>query len=191
MKNGFIYHLFSSVREFHHQVVYNVLTFKNLLDFRALPMLVIGCFIALSLSEILFTVFIIFYLLDYATGILASVVELRKNPLQLARRKLRKGKLYWIESQKIIRGLVKLLIYFQLMLAVWVLTYILDFKEFVLHEKIIPLTPVQVLLVLCIASELVSNLENAKRSGFDLVGLTKKWVIKVLDFKSLFNLSSV
>jgi len=185
MKNGFIYHLFSSVREFHHEVVYNVLTFKNLLDWRSLPALIVGFWLALSLSELLFTVFIIFYLLDYVTGIIASVVELRKNPLRLERRKRRKGRLYWVSSSRLIRGLVKLLVYFQLILVVVVLSHLLHFKEIVLHEKIIPLTPLQVLLVLCIASELVSNLENAKRSGFDLVGMAKQTIIKITELKNL------
>jgi len=168
-------------------VVYSVLTFKNLLDWRSLPALIVGFWLALSLSELLFTVFITFYLLDYLTGIIASVVELRKNPLKLERRKRRKGRLYWISSSRLVRGLVKLLVYFQLLLVVVVLTHILDFREFVLHPKIIPLTPMQVLLVLFIASEFVSNLENAKRSGFDLVKLSKEAVLKFLDFKNVFR----
>jgi len=176
-----------SIKEFHQDVVYSILTLKNVFDLRSLPAIVCGFWLALSLSELLFTVFVVFYLLDYLTGIIASVVELRKNPLQLARRKRRKGNLYWIESQKIIRGLVKLLIYFQLLVAVWVLTYILDFEEFVLHEKVIPLTPVQVLLVLCIASELVSNLENVKRSGFDLVAVFTDTIKRLLSIKNIIK----
>jgi|GEM_PF-6838006 len=187
MKSNFIHHFFLSVKEFHQEVVYSVLTFKNLLDFRAVPMLVIGCFLALSLSELLFTVFLIFYLLDYVTGILASVVELKKNPLQFVRTKRKKGKMYWVSSSSLMRGLVKLLVYFQLLLVVWVFTYLLDFEYIRLHQKIIPLTPLQVLLVLFIASELVSNLENCKRAGFDLVGLIKEWVVKVLELKNGFK----
>jgi|GEM_PF-1433035 len=137
-----------SIREFHQEVVYNVLTFRNILDWRSLPALV-GCFwLALSLSELLFTVFVIFYLLDYLTGIFASIVELRKNPLKLERRRKRKGKMYWIESGKLIRGLVKMLVYLQLILAVVVLTYILDLEHIVLHERIIPLTPSDIFLSL-------------------------------------------
>jgi len=176
-----------SIREFHQEVVYNVLTFRNILDWRSLPALVVGFWLALSLSELLFTVFVIFYLLDYLTGILASIVELRKNPLKLERRRRRKGRLYWIESGKLIRGLVKMLVYMQLILAVVVLTYILDLEHIVLHERIIPLTPLQVLLVLFIASEFVSNLENAKRSGFDIVKITKDVIVKVLDLKNVLN----
>jgi len=184
MKN-ILQHFTESIKEFHQEIVYNVLTLKNVFDWRSLPALVGGFWLALSLSELLFTVFVIFYLLDYLTGILASIVELRKNPLKLERRKRRKGNMYWIESGKLIRGLVKMLVYLQLILAVVVLTYILDLEHIVLHERIIPLTPLQVLLVLFIASEFVSNLENAKRSGFDLVKITKDMVIKFLDFKKL------
>jgi len=163
-----------SIKEFHRDVVYDVLRLKNVFDWRSLPALFGGFWVALSLSELLFSVFIVLYLLDYVSGILASVVELRKNPIRMERRKKRKGRMYWIESGKLIRGLVKLLVYFQLILVVSVLTHLLNFKEIVFDERIIPLTPLQVLLVLCIASEFVSNLENAKRSGFDIIQIFRK-----------------
>jgi len=169
-------HLTNSIKEFHHEIVYNILTLKNVFDWRSVPALVCGFWVALSLSEMLFTVFIVLYLLDYLTGILASVIELKKNPLKLERRRQRKGRMYWVSSSRLIRGLVKLLVYLQLILVVSVLTHILNFGEIVLHERVIPLTPVQVLLVLCIASEFVSNLENAKRSGFDVVKLFKETI---------------
>jgi len=72
-------------------------------------------------------------------------------------------------------------------LVVVVLSHLLHFKEIVLHEKIIPLTPLQVLLVLCIASELVSNLENAKRSGLDIVKVFTDTIKQLFSIRNIIK----
>lgn len=173
--------------EYHNDVVVNILTFKNLFDVRAIPALIASVFLALNFSEMLFSIFLFFYLLDYPTGILASIVELKKNPEKLAEKRERKTKGYWIESDRIIRGIVKAIIYIQVISLAYIATEMLNVKEIVVHSSISALTPIQILLIICIASEFVSNLENGKRAGFDLIGIITTGIKKIWNIRTLIK----
>lgn len=175
------------VGEYHNEVVLNIITFKNVFDLRAIPAIILGYFLALNFSQMLLTAFLLFYVMDYATGILATIIELKKEPEKLAERRERKPKGYWIESDRIIRGIVKMLIYLQILMFTYVFTFILKSKEIAIHSSIIDLNLIQIVLILCIASEFVSNLENAKRAGFDVVGIIGIGIKKVWNIKNLIN----
>lgn len=65
-----------------------------------------------------------FYLLDFATGTIAFKVE--------AKEKENKS-IYWVESGKIMRGIIKLVVYFQIILLSFVAEKILVKSEFVVQ----------------------------------------------------------
>lgn len=175
------------IGEYHNEVVLNIITFKNVFDLRAIPAIILGYFLALNFSQMLLTAFLLFYAMDYATGILATIIELKNEPEKLAERRERKPKGYWIESDRIIRGIVKMLIYLQILMFTYVFTFILKAKEIAIHSSIIDLNLIQIVLILCIASEFVSNLENAKRAGFDVVGIISIGIKKVWNIKNLIK----
>lgn len=174
------------ISQYHNEVVVDVLTFKNLFhSLKSIPALMFGFYIALNLSELLVTVFIAFYFLDFFTGILATMVEIKKAPELFKERSTRKPKGYWVESDRIIRGIVKAVVYLQIIGLTLVITSVLKVQDYELHGLLIPLTPIQIVLVLCTSSEFVSNLENSKRAGFDIIGMLGNGA------KNLWNLRSL
>lgn len=144
-----------------HNVAIDVITMKNLASYKGLLVLSFTFLLTLNLSHLLFLIFLTFYFLDFATGIFASKIEAKKQG---------KEQLYWIESSKVFRGVVKFLVYLQIISLTLALQKMLLDSEFIIHSKLIPLSPLQLVLCVCIASEFISNLENAKRCGIDFIG---------------------
>lgn len=161
--------------------------FKNVFKPLAIIPLAISSFIAVNVSHLLLLTFVVFYLLDFVTGTFATRVEIKKDPEKYKALKERKGKAYWIESERIVRGIVKAIIYLQLIILAAVATKLLGQKYFQLHPTLIPLSLFQLLLILCITAEFVSNLENAKRAGFDVVGLLANWIKKIWSLTRLIK----
>jgi hypothetical protein len=177
----FLIALKTQLLEFHG-IASDIFTFKNVFTPSAIVPLIFSGILALNFSNLLLLFFLIFYFLDFATGILATTIEIKNNPDKYAELKERKGKVYWIESERIVRGIVKMVIYIQLILLSNLITVAIDNKQFQLHQSVIPLSIYEIMLCLCITAEFVSNLENSKRAGFDIIqllsdGFSKFWRI--------------
>lgn len=175
------------ISEYHTEVAYNVLTLKNVFDIRAIIPLIASFFVALNFWQILAITAVIFYSMDYLTGALATQIEYRRSPEKFENAKKRKGKLYWVESDRIVRGIVKGSIYFIIIIASVILTMLLKDKHFHLHASILPLSPFEMSLILINVSEIVSNLENGKRAGFDVYGMAVKAIKKVWNIRNLIK----
>lgn len=171
--------------EIHENVVVDILTLKNVITPSAIFPLILSSVLAIKFSNLLILFFLIFYILDFITGILATIVQLKKDPekhAEMIERKKRKGMPYWVESDRIVRGCVKMIIYIQLLILSYIVTAAINNKQLQLHESVIPLSIFEIMLVLCITAEFVSNLENSKRAGFDIIqllsdGFSKFWRI--------------
>lgn len=177
----------AQISEYHTEVAYNVLTLKNVFDLRAIIPLIITFFLAMKVWQLLAFTGVAFYFLDFITGALATQSEYKKSPEKYEEAVKRKGKLYWVESDRIVRGIVKGSIYFVIIITSVVLTVLLNNKAFELHATIIPLSPFEISLILINVSEMVSNLENGKRAGFDLVGKIKNFFLMIWNIKNVIK----
>lgn len=171
--------------DLHENIVVDILTMKNVITPSAIFPLIFSSLLAIKFSNLLILFFMIFYVLDFITGILATIVEIKKHPEKHAKRiemRKRKGLPYWVESDRIVRGCVKMIIYIQLLILSYIVTTAINNKQFQLHQSVMPLSVFELMLVLCITAEFVSNLENSKRADFDIIqllsdGLSKFWRI--------------
>lgn len=154
------------IQEFH-DVAMNVITLKNIMSPRGLIIFIMTLISSLKLSHLLLGAFICFYLFDFVTGTIASRIESKKE---------QKETLYWIQSGKIMRGIIKFVVYIQILVFSLILEKMLINSTFTLHSSLIPLTIFQIALCVCVASEFVSNLENAKRAEFDLIAMFKGFI---------------
>lgn len=175
------------ILEYHTEVAYNVLTLKNVFDFRAIIPLIISFFVALHFWQLLALTAVVFYFMDYLTGALATQIEYKQYPEKFELAKKRKGRLYWVESDRIVRGIVKGSIYFIVIISSIILTVLLKDKHFQFHESVLPLSPLELSLILINVAEIVSNLENGKRAGFDVYGMTIKTIKKVWNIRNLIK----
>ncbi len=175
------------VLDYHTDVAHNVLSLKNIFDLRAIIPLILSFLMALHFWQLLALSATFFYFLDYLTGGLATQIEYKSNPEKYKESVKRKGKLYWLESDRIVRGIVKASIYLIIITVSVLLTVLLKDKQFQFHDGIIPLTPFEISLILINVSEIVSNLENSKRAGFDLVGGLEKGIKKFWNIRSLIK----
>jgi phage-related holin len=109
------------------------------------------------------------FVLDFATGILASWIEQKNNP--------KKIKVYLIESAKLRKSVVKATSYAIFILMVYFIEKTFFLKmisiESVSTQK---LTVTTIAVAFCLAIEFFSVIENLKRAGFDLIGSFKKMV---------------
>lgn len=162
-----------------HNVAVDIITLKNVINPKGIMILAISFFTALKLSDLLFVIFISFYLLDFGTGMIASRIEAKEKEVQPP---------YWIESGKIMRGIIKLVVYLQIILLSFVAEKMIVKTEFVLHDSMLPLSLTQIVLCVCITSEFVSNLENAKRSHFDIIGSLQNFIKTI--WKTINNIKT-
>lgn len=173
--------------DFHHDIVVNILTFKNLFTYQAIIPLTLSSLVAVKFSNLLIFFFFVFYLLDFITGTFATRVEIKKDPDKYERLKERKGRAYWIESERIVRGIVKMIIYIQLIILAGLATLLFENRYFKIHESLIPISIFELMLVLCITAEFVSNLENSKRAGFDVIDLISKGIKNIWSITKLIK----
>ena len=162
----------SQVMDFH-QIAIDVLTCKHLRTSTGLTTLVLTLFIGMSLTSQLFGIFFIFYFIDFLTGFLASKVQLEKKK---AENPDMETPPYLVQSNKIIRGLVKLSAYFIIFGLGYIVELILKTPNVNIHSSIVELTPLQVAVIIAISSEVVSNFENSKKAGFDVIGNILKFL---------------
>lgn len=172
---------------FHKEVALDVISLKNIINPKAVIPAITTFFLALNTPEILLVVFLFFYFLDFFTGIIASRYEMKKNPEVAAERKGRKGGLYWVESERVVRGIVKLIIYSQILIIAGIASRLLENKYFILHSSFIPLSLFEIMICLCIIAEFVSNLENGKRVGFDIIKTIQDTIKKVWNIIKLIK----
>lgn len=144
-----------------HNVALDVITLKNVIQPKGLVVLSISFLTAMKLSDLLFVIFVAFYLLDFFSGSIASRIEDKEKGIE---------SVYWVKSDKIMRGIIKFVVYLQIIILSMVAQKMIVNPEFVIHSSLMPLSLIQITLCVCITSEFVSNLENAKRSHFDLIG---------------------
>lgn len=112
------------------------------------------------------------FIFDFITGIYASYIEKKQSN--------DKVKVYWIESAKLRRSVVKATSYMLFIAGVFVfekLFFIKQLKFTSISEKEFTITTIAV--AFCFAIEFFSILENLKRSGFDLLGQFKSGAKKV------------
>lgn len=173
--------------DFHHNIAVDILTFKNLFTYQAIIPLMLSSLVAVKFSNLLIFFFFIFYLLDFITGIFATRVEIKKDPRKYETLRERKGRAYWIESERIVRGIVKMIVYIQLIILAGLATLLFEDKYFKIHESLIPISIFQLMLVLCITAEFVSNLENSKRAGFDVIDLVSKGIKNIWSITKLIK----
>jgi len=119
------------------------------------------------------------YVVDFATGILASYIEQKKNPQVI--------KFYFIQSSKLRKSVVKAITYMVMIGGVFLFEKAFFIKKFHFsHVSEQDLTVTLIATAFCFAIEFFSVLENLKRSGFDIIENGKK-MVKVI--KSLCKFS--
>lgn len=106
--------------------------------------------------------FISFLLLDYATGIFASWVEHKKSG--------NKTEVFFIKSERLRDSFTKVIGYCLIITFALFLNHVFIKEDIVIMGITPPLSLVEIALSGCCAIEFLSNLENLKRSGFDIVG---------------------
>lgn len=156
---------FSQIIDFH-LIAFDVLSLKNLRSEEGLIIFLITIIVGMNLTSKLLFIFLVFYLLDFATGFLASKVELERRK-QVGDDS---DSPYLIQSSKLIRGGVKFSAYCIIFILSYIVELLLVSPVVSFHPTIIDITPTQVGLLVGIASEVVSNFENTKRAGFDIIG---------------------
>jgi phage-related holin len=142
---------------------------KPTLVYYLVPTVSFALFTNLQLALLLmFTSFV----LDFATGILASWIEQKNSP--------KKIKVYLIESAKLRKSVVKATSYAIFILMVYFIekTFFIKMIAFdsISSQK---LTITILAVAFCLAIEFWSIIENMKRAGFDLIGSFKKIVKNV------------
>lgn len=133
-------------------------TFTNIIG--ALAFL-LGLLLSSNAKVILFF-FVSFLLLDYATGIFASWVEHKKSG--------NKATVFVIESEKLRASFTKVIGYCLIITFSLFLNHVFFKESIIIFGVTPPLTLVEIALSGCCAIEFLSNIENLKRSGFDIIG---------------------
>lgn len=119
---------------------------------------------SLSTSQQAFIIFLLMLALDFATGIFASWIEYKNNPKPID--------VYFIESKKLRQSLAKMVTYGICIIFVYMFEIVLQIKPFEFDNAwfSVSLTIGNITIILCALVEFYSILENAKRSGFDVIG---------------------
>lgn len=106
--------------------------------------------------------FIFFLLLDYGTGIFASWVEHKKSG--------NKAEVFVVRSEKLRSSFTKVIGYCIIITFSLFLNHVFIKDDIIIMGATPPLSLVEIALSGCCAIEFLSNLENLKRSGFDIIG---------------------
>ena len=114
-------------------------------------------------SKMILFFFISFLLCDYVTGIIASWMEFKAG-------KRESDGVYFLSSKRLRESGVKVLGYCLVITFAVFLNQVFFPSGVVLFGVTAPLTVVEIALSGCTAIEFLSNLENMKRAGFDVVG---------------------
>lgn len=120
------------------------------------------------------------FVIDFGTGVLASYCEMKDQKLTV--------KVYLIESKKLRSSLVKAITYMMLIAFVFGFEKIFFIKEFTfsgISDKSFTVTIIAI--AACIVIELLSILENMKRSGYDLLGKIKTSAKKIWALKKTIS----
>jgi phage-related holin len=144
---------------------------KPTLVYILVPTLSLALFSNLQLALLLmFTSFVI----DFATGILASWIEQKNNPKEI--------KVYLIESAKLRKSVVKATSYAIFILMAYFIEKTFFLKTIAFDSISSQKLTITILAVaFCLAIEFWSIIENFKRAGFDLIGNFNKIVKTVKD----------
>lgn len=121
-------------------------------------------------TRVLFSFFFTMLFLDYVTGILASWVESNG-----------KHKVFLIESKRLRESCVKVCGYMILIICSWFVTILIYPNDVNLFGILNGFNLLELTLIMSIAIESFSNLENVKRMGFDVIGKIKDGASKIHD----------
>jgi len=143
-----------------------MLKHNKLLDFitscKGWALIAISQFVSLSGTGKGIVALISVFMVDFITGCIASWIEHKASD--------NKVKVYFIESAKIRKSIVKACGYMVFIFLAWVLTILYFDKIINIPYSTKDLTIVQIIIGICVAIEAWSNVENFKRMGFDMVG---------------------
>lgn len=126
----------------------------------------------LSNLQLILLLMLIAYIVDFATGILASWIEYKKSNEKI--------KVYLIESTKLRKSVIKAVSYMLFIAGVYLFEKAFFIKTIAItsvSDKELTITSIAV--AFCFAIEFFSILENLKRSGFDLIGQFKSGAKKI------------
>ncbi|AEW85893.1 hypothetical protein FCOL_05340 [Flavobacterium columnare ATCC 49512] len=105
------------------------------------------------------------FILDFATGILASWVEHKKMPVRV----------YVLQSSKMRESVVKAISYFVFIALIFGFEKAFGIKTFsILNISDNQFTLTTIAIAFCSFIEFFSILENCKRSGFDIIGKSQE-----------------
>lgn len=115
-------------------------------------------------TQLSFYIFLAMMAFDFATGILAAYIEQLKNPKEI--------KVYLVKSSRARESLVKLITYLMVIAFMYMFEITLKMKPFEFDNDYfqVSLTISNITILICAVIEFFSVLENAKRSGFDVIG---------------------
>lgn len=128
--------------------------------------LLVSWIIALSSIQKGMLVLTIAVILDFISGCIASWIEHRRNNTSIS--------VYFFESSKMRLSVLKMLSYCMFIFFAWTLTELFFDKGLGLPGSSKTFAVTEIVTGVCIAIEIWSNLENLKRSGFDVFGIIKK-----------------
>lgn len=115
--------------------------------------------------QVLFGLFIFFFLTDWITGVWASWIERDKDD---------KPKEYHIDSERARKTIAaKLFLYGIVFVFGWGATKIFWQNGITFWGVSAPLSPLEIATAICMTIEFWSNLENGKRIGFDVIGMVR------------------
>ena len=126
----------------------------------------------LSNLQLILLLMLIAYIVDFGTGILASWIEHKKGNEKL--------KVYFIESEKLRKSVVKAICYMLFIAGVYLFEKAFFIKSIAItsvSDKELTITSIAV--AFSFAIEFFSILENLKRSGFDIIGQFKNGAKKI------------
>ena len=112
---------------------------------------------------------------DYVTGFVASYIEDREKGT----------KVYFLESSRLRASGVKVIGYFLIIVLTWFVSKFIYPENIRLFGVIREFNIHQLGLIMCIGIEFWSNIENVKRSGFDIIGKFESIVKKIWDLVKL------
>lgn len=113
-------------------------------------------------TTMLFSLLFTMIISDYITGIMASYIEDRKANVV--------PKVYFAESQRLRESGVKIVGYLLLIILSWFVSKYIYTDKIRLFGVIREFDALQLTLIISSSIEFLSNLENLKRAGFDIIG---------------------
>lgn len=113
-------------------------------------------------TTMLFSLLFTMLVADYITGIIASYIEDRKANVV--------PKVYFTESQRLRESGVKIVGYLLVIILSWFVSKYIYTDKIRLFGVLKEFNVLQLTLIICSSIEFWSNLENLKRSGFDVLG---------------------